>query len=464
MKKIKQYLIPALIIIMAIALAVTMFSTLIYQYKRSRADLVELSSQQAGIVLHTVIVGIQTTAGIRKHLHNENIPTNTIVKVLNEYGTGALIQKFGKLGLIHYIVCQDEKQIIAATKGVKELSSIWSDIFLSDAFNKEEMAQRIVPGEKYHSETVCPFRINGKKHLLRVCFKIESVRSLELHLIRRLALQGFVFIFIILILVLYFINIHSSRLLAREHDKMMAEVERIQQQLRQQERTAAMSQLAAGIAHEIRNPLNAIQILTQRIEREIEPGEAYKQKFTQFTRIIREEIKRLNEIIKQFNDFSSAKQPEFKECNPINIAKDIVLLESGVAQQKNISIKFIENKNPISIKADGYLLKQALLNVIKNAIEATSDNGEIIISASQSNKKTAFVIEDNGVGMTEDEREKAFDLYFTTKDHGTGWGLAITRRIIDQHNGEIIIQSRETKGTIVTIRIPNRRKNESIGN
>ena len=463
MKKIKQYLIPTLIIIMAIALAVTMFSTLIYQYKRSREDLVELSSQQAGIVLHTVIVGIQTTSGIRKRLHNERIATNVVIKVLKEYGTGALIQKFEKPGSIYYIVCQDEKQIIAATEGVKELNSIWSDLFLSDAFSKEEMSHRILPGKKYHFETVCPFRINGKKYLLRVCFKIESIRTLEKHLIHRLTLQGSVFIFIIIILVLYFLNIHSNRLLAREHDKMMEEVERIQQQLRQQERTAAMSQLAAGVAHEIRNPLNAIQILTQRMEREIEPGEAYRQKFTQFTRIIREEIKRLNEIIKQFNNFSSAKQPEFKECNPVNIAKDIVLLESGVARQKNITIKFIKNRNPILIKIDVYLLKQALVNVIKNAIEATPANGEIIISVSQNNKETDFIIEDNGVGMTDDELEKAFDLYFSTKDHGTGLGLAITRRIIDQHEGGIIIRSRETKGTIVTIRIPNRRKNESIG-
>ncbi len=82
MKKINQYIVPVLVIVMAIALVITMFSTLIYQYKRSREDLVELSSKHAGIVLHTVIVGIQTTAGIRKHLHNENVATNVIVKVL----------------------------------------------------------------------------------------------------------------------------------------------------------------------------------------------------------------------------------------------------------------------------------------------------------------------------------------------------------------------------------------------
>ena len=464
MKKIKQYLIPALIIIMAVALAVTMFSILIYQYKRSREDLVKLSSQQAGIVLHTIIVGIQTTAGIRKSLHSEEIATNTIVNVLKEHGTDALIQKFKKSGLIHYIICHDEKQIIATTKGTNDLNSIWSDIFLSEAFRKEEVAHRIFPEEQYLFESVRPFRINRKKYLLRVCFKIESIRTLESHLIRRLALQGFVFVFIILILVLYFINIHSNRLLAREHDKMMAEVERIQQQLRQQERSAAMSQLASGVAHEIRNPLNAIQILTQRLEREIEPGEIYKKKFNQFTRIIREEIKRLNEIIKQFNAFSSAKQPEFKKCNPVDVAKDIVLLESGVAQQKNIRIKFIENKNPIIIEADCCLLKQALVNVIKNAIEATSDNGKIIISVAQNNKTTNLIVEDNGSGMTEKELEKAFDLYFSTKNHGSGLGLAITRRIIDQHDGEIIIRAFKNKGTIVTIRIPNRRKNEFVGN
>jgi len=405
MEKVKQYLIPVLIIIMAIALAVTMFSTLIYQYKRS---------------------------GIRKRLHSEKVETNIIEKVLQEYGTGALIQKFKKPDSIYYIACQDEKQIIAATKGISELSSIWSDIFLSEAFSKEKRAHRI--------------------------------QRLELHLMRRLVLQGAVFVFIILIIVLYFINIHSNRLLAREHDNMMVEVERIQQQLRQQERTAAMGQLAAGVAHEIRNPLNAIQILTQRIEREIQPEERDREKFIQFTRVIREEIKRLNEIVKQFLNFTSIKQPDFKKCNPLDIAKDIVLLENGVAHQKDINIKLKINKKPVFIKADSYLLKQALVNVIKNAIEATPEYGKIIVSISQNNKTTDFIIEDNGIGMNEEEREKAFNLYFSTKNHGTGLGLAITRRIVDQHNGEIIIQPRKSNGTIIIIRIPNRRENEFIGN
>ncbi|RLD10495.1 MAG: hypothetical protein DRI44_05905 [Chlamydiae bacterium] len=464
MKKIKQYLIPVLIIVMAIALAVTMFLTLIYQYRHSREDLINLSSQHAKIVLHTIIVGIQTTSGIRERLHNEKIATNKVLKVLKEYGTGALIRKFEKSGSIYYIICQDERGIIAATKGIKDINSIWSDMFLSHAFNKEKTMHRILPGKKYHFETVCPFRIDNKKYLLRVCFKINSIRTLELHLMRRLVLQGFIFIFIILILVLYFINIHSNIILEREHDNMMAEVERIQQQLRQQERTAAMGQLAAGVAHEIRNPLNAIQILIQRMEREIEPGEICKEKFEQFTRIIREEIKRLNDIVKQFLDFASSRHPRFEKENPVDIAKDIVLLESGVARQKNININFTENINPFLINIDGYLLKQALVNVIKNAIEATPPLGEIIISIFQDSKNTDFVIKDNGGGMTKEEREKAFDLYFSTKNHGTGLGLAITRRIIDQHDGEIIIQSHETQGTIVTIRIPNRRKNESIGN
>ena len=275
------------------------------------------------------------------------------------------------------------------------------------------------------------FRVDGKKYLLRVCFKARYIRRLELHLIRRLILQAAVFLFIIAVLVLYFINVHSNQILAREHDNMMEKVGKMTQQLRQQERIAAMGRLAAGIAHEIRNPLNAIQILIQRMEREITPNEAEKNKFKEFTRIIREEIKRLNEIVKQFLEFSSTRQPNFSNCNPGKIANDIVLLESGVANQKNIFIS---------------------LNIEKN------------ISVFQKNKNTHFIIEDNGEGMSEEKLEKAFDLYYSTKDHGTGLGLAITRRIVDAHNGEISISKREPQGIIVTIIIPNRRKSEHTDN
>jgi signal transduction histidine kinase len=244
----------------------------------------------------------------------------------------------------------------------------------------------------------------------------------------------------------------------------MEKVSKMTQQLRQQERTAAMGRLAAGIAHEIRNPLNAIQILVQRMEREIAPSAGEENKFKEFTRIIREEIKRLNEIVKQFLEFSSTKQPDFTKCNPGKIAGDIVMLESGVAKQKNICILLNIEKDISEIEADAPQLKQALVNVIKNAIEAMSEGGEIIISVFQKNKKTYFVIEDSGEGMSEEKLEKAFDLYYSTKDHGTGLGLAITRRIIDAHNGEISISKREPEGVVVTIVIPNRRKSEHTDN
>ena len=105
MKKVNQHLIHAMMIVMALALAVTMFSMLLYQFKRSKEDLVILSANHAGIVIQTIIIGIQTTAGIRKHLNQENVATNIISKVLKEYGTGALIQKFEKASPIFYIAC-----------------------------------------------------------------------------------------------------------------------------------------------------------------------------------------------------------------------------------------------------------------------------------------------------------------------------------------------------------------------
>ncbi len=460
MKHIKRHLLAYLMSAVAVVLGVVVFSTLIYQYDRSREDLIEIATKEAHVVLQTVIVGIQTTSGIRKRLEDAHVATNIIRQIMHEHGTGALLQKLGVSGSIHYLVCQDEDQIVAASKGVKELSSIWADPFLRGTFEKGKSDSRLLAGRRYYFESVCPFTVEGKRYLLRICFKMSSIRRLELHLIRRLALQGGVFAFVIFLLALYFFNVHSTRLIARERDTITTEVERIQQHLRQEERTAAMGRLAAGIAHEIRNPLNAIQILVQRLERETAPADETASKFRQFTRVIREELKRLNDIVRQFLHFASAKEPSFRQCDPAGLVNDIVCLEHGVAGQRGVTLKEELDGKLRKFETDPQQLKQALMNVVQNALEGTPEGGDITIRVAQDDGWTDFTVEDNGRGMSDEEREKAFDLYYSTKDHGTGLGLAITRRIVDRLGGEITLSQRDPQGTTVTIRIPNRRNDE----
>jgi signal transduction histidine kinase len=455
----ERHLLAGFIVTLAVVLAVAVFTTMAYEHRRTRQDLLDLATAEARMVLDAVVVAIQTTSGIRQHLQDAGVDRELVQKVVREYGTGMLLHRLGTRGAFDYLVCQDRSGIVAAY-GVTELSAIEADPFLASAFEGNEVMTRLLAGEPPRLEVVQPFVTDTHRYLLRVCIDLLSIELLEQRAMRRQMLLGAVFLFVSFLLTIYLLNIHNTRLLARERDSITAEVEVIQQRLRQQERVAAMGRLAAGIAHEVRNPLNAIQMLIQRLQREIEPSASTAGKLTKFTDVIRGELKRINRIIEEFLQFARARPPVFQRVDPGMIARGICMLERGLMDMKEVSLVERIGGPFEEITADPQQLTQALLNVVRNAAEATPARGTVSVSVQQRNGTTVFAVSDTGSGMSADTREKAFDLYFSTKDHGTGLGLAITRRIIEQHDGDILISTREPHGTRVEIHIPNTRTDE----
>jgi len=453
-KKKNQLLAGFMAVIIIVVLGVLVFSTLIYHYNRTRGDFIKLARNDARVVLDTIIAGIGINSGIRKQLREADLSTNLLNIVRQECGTGKFLQKLGNIGIFDYLVCQAEGRILVGSGNVPEMTNISDDPLLKQAFDNNEFLTRRITGEDYKLEAVRPFKVNKTKYLLRVSITLRSIRRLELQTIRRTVLLSCVFIFITFFLIMYFLNLHNVKLIALERDEITAQVEKMQQESRQNERNYAMGRLAAGVAHEIRNPLNAIQILVQRLERETMPDKEKQPKFTKFTRVIREEVQRLNGIVEQFLSFSKTSPVVFNECNPEKLVRDIVCLERGLVEQKNIKLieKYSENIKLIS--ADSKQIKQALINVIKNALEATPEGGEIVVTVLQDKINLTIIVEDSGIGMDLEEYERAFDLYFSTKDNGTGLGLAITRKIVEQHDGKITLTPGKKEGTKVEIIIP----------
>ena len=454
MKKKKNHLLVGFMTAIIIVLGVLVFSSLIYQYNRTRDDFIKLAHDEAKVVLDTIVAGIDISSGIRKQLREEELSTNILNIIKKECGTGRFFQKLGNLEIFDYLVCQDEGRILVASGYVPEMSDISFDPFLKQAFDNEEFLSRLLSGKNHKFEAVRPFKIDDKKYLLRVSITLKSIRRLELQTIKKSILLSCVFIFVTFVLIMYFLNLHNSKLIAIERDEITAQVEKMQQESRQNERNYAMGRLAAGVAHEIRNPLNAIQILVQRLERETAPDKEKLPKFNEFTRVIKEEVRRLNGIVEQFLSFSKTCPAVFDECNPELLVHDIVCLEQGEAQQKNIKLKEVFPDKIDPVFADSKQIKQALINVVKNALEATPEGGEIVVSVAQDKSNLTILVEDTGCGMDLKEYERAFDLYFSTKDNGTGLGLAITRRIIEQHGGKITLEPRKNEGTMAKIIIP----------
>lgn len=251
----------------------------------------------------------------------------------------------------------------------------------------------------------------------------------------------------------------------------ITEDKKIQLQLKNMESISALNTLAAGIAHEIKNPLTSIDLYTQIIKKKIKNGFLnIPQDVHEYINIIDEEQKRLAKIV---NDFLiTARKRELKlEFENINeIILEVLDLLKPEFEKENISVKTkLENIPKIFVDKD--YLKQGLINIVKNSIEALTakDNEEkklIEVSTFYDKGKDAIVVKvfDNGVGIEMDKLQKIFEPYYTTKEYGTGLGLTIVYKVIKEHNGDIKVESQKDRWTVFTICLPVSRGTKMITN
>ena len=226
----------------------------------------------------------------------------------------------------------------------------------------------------------------------------------------------------------------------------------MQMELRRRDQAVASATLAAGVAHEIRNPLNAINIIAQRLEIEFIPQQDAEE-YNSLVAIVRQEIARLNQIIKQFLEFSRPAPLNLTSTNANQYFQSLIdFIAKGFAS-KNIQIQSILNINAsIHIKIDQDKFRQVIINLCKNSIEAINEssraeNGLILINISQDERKILIKIEDNGVGISENDLAKIYNLYFTNKKQGSGLGLSLVHQIISEHNASIHCTSQPNVGT-----------------
>jgi signal transduction histidine kinase len=339
-------------------------------------------------------------------------------------------------------------------------------------------------------EVVRPFRPAGKQlGLVRLGLSLKEVNPILDQSRRNIILMG---------MVLFGLGMISLFYIFRLQGRHLQKMKELEKEISLKEELAAMGQLAAGVAHEIKNPLNAISLVVQRLEKEFiwEKPEEQKE-YDRFTRIVRNEIARVNRIIGDFLMMAKPLDTKLEDQSLFDILEYVLEIMEEEFQQKHIRVIKEWDRNVPLIRCDRFQLTQAFINIFNNALEAMPEGGDLHLTVktvqrsapatgrgvrgpefgvrgpavggrsekrppsklttpySELNRDFMEIsIADTGKGIPPERLPKIFAPYYTTKERGVGLGLAITQRMIQAHEGSLEVQSLENQGTTVIVRLP----------
>ena len=337
-----------------------------------------------------------------------------------------------------FLVTDQRQRVMAGSGELKDMVKAMLPTFPVPKAGTTVTRRKIVLNGNNLLEIVAPFRVGGTfVGSARIGLSRSWVeRALRKNRKRTLISLGF----------MAAITLLSVGFLYRNQTRHLARIRDMERRLEKAERLSALGRLAAGVAHEIRNPLNAISMAAQRLRPD---------NLMALSEVMRDEIRRLNNIIEEFLAFSRSRGMEMVPHDVIQLMKQIALLMGEEAAAEGIVVHTRWKESSITIQMDVDKLKQAFLNIVKNAMESISGTGEVGISVERVDKhRVSVVVSDTGAGLSPEQIEKIFDLDYTTKEKGLGLGLPLAHEIIKGHGGEIRVSSQQGKGTTFVIHLP----------
>ncbi|MEW6001399.1 MAG: ATP-binding protein [Nitrospirota bacterium] len=228
----------------------------------------------------------------------------------------------------------------------------------------------------------------------------------------------------------------------------------LEEKLREAEHLSGIAQFARGIAHEIRNPLNFISLSIDHLREKCIPLENDKREmFESLITSMKQEIQRLNKLVGDFLDYGRPLRLSLQEVDIGSLIGDVIALIRAKAERDDIRID-LQNGNLPKLFLDPDLIKTCIFNVILNAFQAMPGGGYLAITVNASDSMVYVVFKDTGIGVQKEILPRLFDPFFSTKSSGLGIGLAMTKRVIEEHGGKVDFQSIEGKGSTVTISLP----------
>ena len=236
---------------------------------------------------------------------------------------------------------------------------------------------------------------------------------------------------------------------APQHE-LVRRLEKLEQEARKNEKLKAVSTLAAGLCHELRNPLQTIRTHAEFLPERYDDPEFRKR----CTKVMQLEIGRIDEFLKQLMEFAKPKQAAFRQVEPHKILDSTLDLLSNEFMKRRVKLDKDYQANGLRLEADPDQLRQVVLNLIMNALEALGQNGRVTVRTGRENGWFTLKISDTGPGISPEILPRLFEPFITTKPDGNGLGLSIVHSIVREHRGTISVQSQQEQGTIFVVKIP----------
>ncbi|MBN2362448.1 MAG: HAMP domain-containing histidine kinase [Deltaproteobacteria bacterium] len=375
---------------------------------------------------------------------------SALTALRRQLGLGRLLASAESSGVV-FATIQDEQGIIAASPHAAALVRLPVDDFFKQAqraatshmeFRNTNLAGTPVV------EGAAPFHLpDGTVAVLRIAVDaapLEAVRErLDLHL---LAL-------VVVAVLLVVLTIAVSLVLERGERRRLEHAAALARSDEEQRHWQAIGQLAATVAHEVRSPLNTLQMLAQRLDREFTLPEAERAEYRELIGLLRSEADRVNRVVTDFLDLGRPLLLERRRITAADLLREALapLLARAADEHKRI---VVDERSGGAVEVDTLRFGQMIGNLVGNALDAVSDGGTVSVACERTGTGLCFSVADDGPGMTAEQTAQALQPFATTKAHGTGLGLPLARRLAEAHGGNLLLQSTPGRGTIARIAIP----------
>ena len=390
-----------------------------------------------------------------------NIKADDLLEYRGDLGPGHLIKNLGEGHVFRYIVIQDRSGIQASSTSQLDFSLDLNDPHLAGLEKGLQWVSR-----EFRTDGGGVFEVSRKLTLgtspvwLRVGLDASLLDDMrndtrKQALMRLAVLLGGLF----LVSALTYAWQRQS-VLDSQVARISAELRRHEAEARRREKLVAMGSLGAGVAHQIRNPLNSIHMIAQMLGRTPDLPEAVGEQ----ARHIRDESARIEEIVQQFLTFAKPREPVFERVDLATIVREVVDLQAAALASDDLT--FSAYAPGLEAEVDRQFVIEILENLLRNAAEALGGRGKVMVSLIASGDWAEIVVADNGPGVAEVDGDRIFDLYYTTRPEGTGLGLSLTAQMVSAMGGLLVLDTEpglDNRGARFVARLPLRQPPQKEG-